>query len=173
MTKKISLTHEHRLDDLTSIAKTVNPLAQQLLGEQGLLIADLLSDWQNIVGKELSRFTLPRRLVFRKNEQINGTLEILTANGAVALETQQRTPQIIEKINVYFGYSAVTKIKMIQNSIPENFAIPKNTFENVKKNLVSADEEIYITSVVEKINNNSLRHRLADLGRAVLSNRKD
>lgn len=173
MNKKIHLEKNHRLNDLTSVAQTVHPLAKQLLGEQGFLLVDLLSDWRNIVGATLAELTLPRRITFRKGERGNGSLELLAFNGAAAMEIQQRTPQIIEKINTYFGYAALSGLKIIQSSIPENFRSSKNPLENMKKNLVTAEEEIYITGIVKDVNNEDLRRRLECLGKAVLNSRKD
>lgn len=172
MTKKLVIRSEHCLDDLTGIAKTVHPLAKQLLGKQGLLLVDLLADWQHIIGETMARFVLPQRLIFAKGARDNGTLELLTSNGAIALEVQQMSPQIIEKVNVYFGYAAVAKLKIVQNSAPEIFPVAKNTSENVKKNLVSTSEEIYITNIIKDINDENLRHCLEKLGRYVLSNTK-
>lgn len=173
MNKKIHIEKNHRLNDLTSVAQTVNPLAKQLLGEQGFLLVDLLSDWQNIAGPTLAELTLPHRIIFRKGERSNGSLELLAFNGAAAMEIQQRTPQIIEKINTYFGYAAISGLKIIQNCVRENFRTVKNPLENMKKNLVSAEEEIYITDIVKDVNNEDLRRRLECLGKAVLGSRKD
>lgn len=173
MTKKIQIKEEHTLEDLTSVSKTVLPLAKQLLGAKGLLEIEILSGWTSIVGEDLAQYSLPRKITFRKDERSDGTLELLVLSGAFAMEIKQRELQILDKINTYFGYKAVAKLKIIQNSCPENFLITKKPIDNMKKNLVSAEEQNYITEIVKDIDSNDLRQKLENLGKAVFSSKKN
>lgn len=88
------------------------------------------------------------------------------------MEIKQREPQILSKINTFFGYNAVAKLKIIQNSSPENFLITKKPIDNVKKILVSEEEQNYITEIIKDVDNNNLREHLENLGKAVFSNKK-
>ncbi len=170
--KEIIINKEHTLEDLTSVSKTIMPLAKQLLGAKGMLEMEILSDWTAIVGEELAQYSLPQKISFRKDERSNGTLELLVLSGAFALEIQHRESQILNKINAYFGYDAVAKLKIIQNSCPENFLFTKKPIDNVKKNLVSPEEHNYITEIIKDVDNNELRRHLEILGEAVLGSKK-
>lgn len=170
--KEIIINKEHTLEDLTSVSKTIMPLAKQLLGAKGMLEMEILSDWTAIVGEELAQYSLPQKISFRKDERSNGTLELLVLSGAFALEIQHRESQILNKINAYFGYDAVAKLKIIQNSCPENFLFTKKPIDNVKKNLVSSEEHNYITEIIKDVDNNELRRHLEILGEAVLGSKK-
>lgn len=170
--KEIIINKEHTLEDLTSVSKTIMPLAKQLLGAKGMLEMEILSDWTAIVGEELAQYSLPQKISFRKDERSNGTLELLVLSGAFALEIQHRESQILNKINAYFGYDAVAKLKIIQNSDPENFLFTKKPIDNVKKNLVSPEEHNYITEIIKDVDNNELRRHLEILGEAVLGSKK-
>ncbi len=170
--KKITLNYEHTLDDLTSVGKTIMPLAKQLLGAGGMMQVEILSAWADIIGEDMAQYTLPQKIKFGKNERSGGILELMVLSGACAMEVKQRESQILEKINTYFGYEAINKLKIIQNSCPDNFLISKKSIENVKKNLVSDEEQNYITEVVKDISNDELRQRLENLGKAVFSNKK-
>ena len=170
--KEIIINKEHTLEDLTSVSKTIMPLAKQLLGAKGMLEMEILSDWTAIVGEALAQYSLPQKISFRKDERSNGTLELLVLSGAFALEIQHRESQILNKINAYFGYDAVAKLKIIQNSCPENFLFTKKPIDNVKKNLVSPEEHNYITEIIKDVDNNELRRHLEILGEAVLGSKK-
>ncbi|MCI5634470.1 MAG: DciA family protein [Alphaproteobacteria bacterium] len=170
--KEIIINKEHTLEDLTSVSKTIMPLAKQLLGAKGMLEMEILSDWTAIVGEELAQYSLPQKISFHKDERSNGTLELLVLSGAFALEIQHRESQILNKINAYFGYDAVAKLKIIQNSCPENFLFTKKPIDNVKKNLVSPEEHNYITEIIKDVDNNELRRHLEILGEAVLGSKK-
>lgn len=60
MSKKIHIKEEHSLDDLTSVSKTIMPLAKQILGAKGLLDIEILASWTSIIGEELAQFSLLR-----------------------------------------------------------------------------------------------------------------
>ncbi len=173
MSKKIQIKEEHTLEDLTSVSKTIFPLAKQLLGAKGLMEIEILSGWTSIVGEDLAQYSLPQKISFRKNERSDGTLELLVLSGAFAMEIKQREPQILDKINTYFGYKAVSKLKIVQNSCPENFLIDKKPIDNMKKNLVSKEEQNYITEIVKDIDSSDLRQKLENLGKAVFSSKKN
>ena len=173
MSKKISINHERRFADLTGISKAINPLLRQLLGNNGMLFMELLNSWENIVGKDVSAYSLPRNISFRKNERTNGCLEIIVLAGAFAMEIGQKQQNIIEKINSFFGYPAIGRLKINQTGNPENFLLSKKPFEKVKKRVVSAEEESYITELTRDINNEELRQSLENIGRAVFSERKN
>lgn len=166
--KKLILKENHTLDDLTQVNKTVLPLAKQLLGLNGMMEIELLANWRDIVGETLAQYSLPQKIRFNKNERSNGLIELVVLSGAFALEIKQREKQILEKINTYFGYSAVSKLKIIQNSSPENFLLNKKPIDNVKNFLVSETEQTYITELVKDIHSDKLRETLNNLGKAVL-----
>ncbi len=65
MAKKLNISSEHKLTDLTNVAQTVNPLLRQLLGNNGMLFLELLSSWEQIIGKELSAYCLPQNIEYR------------------------------------------------------------------------------------------------------------
>ena len=114
-----------------------------------------------------------KKFVSIKNEKTGGTLQLIVLSGAFAMEIKQREPQILSQINTYFGYNVVTKLKIIQNSCPENFLLNKKPIDNVKKILVSAEEQNYITEIFKDVDNSNLREHLENLGKAVFSNKQN
>ena len=167
MARELKINKEHTLKDLTSIAKTALPLARQLLGPCGFTHVELLSSWEFIVGADIAQYSIPQKLSFPKDERANGCLTIMVPAGAFAMEIKQKEMPIITKINTFFGYPAVSKIKILQNGTPENFLIRKKPIDKVKKTVVSAEEESYITELVKGIERDDLREVIERLGRAV------
>ncbi len=167
MARTVKINKEHTLKDLTSIAQTALPLTRQILGVNGFTQLELLNSWEIIVGKELSQYSLPQKLTFPKDRHSDGCLTIMVPAGAFAMEIKQRENQIIPQINTFFGYPAVSKIKILQNGTPEDFLIRKKPIDKVKKTVVSADEESYITELVKDIERDDIRETLERLCRAV------
>ncbi|MEE6207510.1 MAG: DUF721 domain-containing protein [Alphaproteobacteria bacterium] len=172
MAKKINISSERKSKDLTSISKTVLPIAKQLLGARGFMEIDLLTNWKYIVGDELAQFSLPQKLTFRKDERTDGSLTVSVLSGAFAMEIKQNEPRILEKINAYFGYKAVSKLKILQNGDPQNFLLGKKSIDNVKKSLVTETEESYITELTKDVDHPELKETLKKLGIAVMSRHK-
>lgn len=172
MESKIKIRSEHTLHDLTGVAQISMPIVKQLLGNQGFQLIELISNWRNIVGINLAQYTLPYKLNFRKNERTDGCLTLITVSGAFALEIKQKQQIIINKINSYFGYEAVSSIKILQTGNIEVFTINKKPSEKVKKNVVSEQEENYITEITKDIASPELREVLVSLGRQVTAENK-
>lgn len=171
MARGIKINKEHTLKGLTNIAQTALPIAKQLLDPRGFTQMELLSSWSDIVGENLAQYSLPQKLVFPKDERSNGCLTIMVPAGAFAMEIAQNEPHIIENINTFFGYPAVNKLKILQSGTPENFLIRKKPSDKVKKVVVSAKEESYITESVRDIKSDELREALEKLGHAVFADK--
>ena len=167
MADKIQIRSEHTATGLTNVSKIITPIAKQLLGQNGFFMVDLLSNWQALVGKNLATYALPVKLAFAPNSRRDGCLTIATIGGAFAMEIKQQERSLIAKINVFFGYEAISKIKIIQTANPEDFAIYKKPIENLQKNVVSVSEENYITELIKDIRSPELREALQKIGQAV------
>jgi len=99
---------------------------------RGFATASLLSDWRAIVGAELARYTMPDRIIWPRRHQdwdeepdvprarghkADGATLVLRIEGPRAIEVQHRATQILERINAYFGYRAVTEMRFLQAPI--------------------------------------------------------
>ena len=88
-------------------------VAGKALGKKGLGYGKLVTDWKMIVGPDLGEVTSPVKLSFPRGERTDATLTIDIVP-ARAIELQHSMPQLIERVNAIFGYSAVARIKMVQ-----------------------------------------------------------
>ncbi len=170
--KKEIVSDKRKTQDLQSFARLVMPFARQILGAKGLMEADLLTGWDEIVGAELAAYSLPRKIEFKRGEKNNGVLWIEVPAGAFALEVQLKESLILSKVNTYFGYAAVAKLKIIQNAAFDLQDEPAAGCERMQKTLVSQEEETYIKELSEGVENQTLQDMLIKLGRSVISNNK-
>ncbi|MGK2922474.1 MAG: DUF721 domain-containing protein [Methyloceanibacter sp.] len=106
------------------VAKALDPAARV----RGFATTALLSDWPAIAGRELARFTMPDRVIWprRRDEGVEapppghraeGATLVLRIEGPRAIEVQHRAGQILERVNAYFGYRAVTEMRFLQAPI--------------------------------------------------------
>ena len=122
-----------------SVGSFVPRLTQKAFEKYGFSTVSLLTDWAVIAGPELANYTRPERLKWPRKIAIYsdtddtqkgrpGATLILHVDPARALDVQYGTAQLIERINGYFGYNAVTDIRILQT--PVNPPTPDKTIQS-------------------------------------------
>ena len=153
---------------LKSLSVSVVPLIRNIMGKKGFVISDILTVWEQIVGEEMAQYTIPRKVDFKKNEKTNGVIHIVVPGGAFALELQHKEKFVLEKVNSYFGYKAISGIRIIQDA---NFKIQTKKINQakVKKSLVTCEEQNYIDNLTNEIIDPELKETLFRLGESIFN----
>jgi len=95
------------------LAAALDNVLKPTLSRYSRVEAELLVHWDLIVGKKFDAICRPEKVFFSRGKKQNGTLT-LYVSAMDALDIQHSTPQIIEKIAVYFGYKVIAHIKIHQ-----------------------------------------------------------
>ncbi|TAH36051.1 MAG: DUF721 domain-containing protein [Alphaproteobacteria bacterium] len=104
---------------LKPASSLVPQLLQQIPGFDARL-AQLLTQWGNIIGAPLNQFCAPDKIIqSRKDDPCILQLRVM---GAAALEIQHQQPQIIERINSYFGHRLIHGLRLVQGYMPNKTA---------------------------------------------------
>jgi hypothetical protein len=92
----------------------------------GFVQSSVVSRWSEIVGGRYAEMSAPEMIRFPAGKKEEGTLE-LTVEGAFAPMMQHVIPEIIERVNRFFGYAAVAKVKIKQGPVakPDRKRIPR------------------------------------------------
>ncbi len=92
----------------------------------GFVQSSIVSRWSEIVGERYARMSAPEMIRFPVGKKSDGTLE-MTVESAFAPMIQHVIPEIIERVNRFFGYNAVAKIKIRQGHVaqPDDRPEPK------------------------------------------------
>lgn len=110
---------ERRTHGLVSIAVPSDRVTRPVFGRHGFAGGALVVDWPAIVGSAVASHTLPLGIRFPPKERTEGTLTVKVDSGAFALEMQHLEPLILDRINGYFGWKAVARLKLRQGPLPE------------------------------------------------------
>jgi hypothetical protein len=113
------------------IAKALDPVARA----RGFATTALLSEWPAIVGQQVAQFTMPDRVVWpsRRKDEAAGSMPmrrpegatlVLRVEGARGIEIQHRAGQILERVNLYFGYRAITEMRILQAPVRKSAPRP-------------------------------------------------
>ena len=149
-----------RLPEL--LGRVLDPAARR----RGLAEARLLTDWPLVIGPELGARCQPVRL----SRTSNGNGGVLTVHvaGASALELQHSAPQVVERINDFFGYPAVARLRLIQ--APPARPVKRPASPRV---VLGDGERAALEATVAAVADPDLRVALGNLGRAVKSHPPD
>jgi hypothetical protein len=146
---------------MRALAADLPGIAKPVLGKRGFAEAQMVAQWPDIVGSELARRLLPEKLSFPRGERRDGVLR-LRVKPAFALEVQHREPQILERINAFFGYRAVARLVLAQGRIaPESDAAQAVALP------LDETERRAVAERVAAVDNPELRAALQRLGEAV------
>jgi len=136
-----------------SVAKVAGPIVAR---HGGGVLARLKSEWAAIVGPELASATWPEAMAR------GGTLKLRVAPGK-ALEVQHRAPLVIERVNLFFGREAATRLALVQGPLP----LPI-TAARITDRPLSVDEAAKLDRQLAGIASPELRAALAGFGRRVI-----
>ena len=90
----------------------------------GFVQSSVVSRWDEIVGSRYARVSAPEFIRFPFGKKSDGTLELMV-EGAHATMMQHVVPEIIERVNRFFGYGAVAHVKIRQGQIAQSKAVQK------------------------------------------------
>jgi hypothetical protein len=90
----------------------------------GFVQSSVVSRWDEIVGHRYAAVSAPEAIRFPVGKKADGTLE-LVVEGAHATMMQHVIPEIIERVNRFFGYSAVAKIKVRQGVVAKSIVVKR------------------------------------------------
>ncbi len=145
--------------------------------KRGFTTAELISSWPDIVGDRYAQRVAPDRIVWQRGSrgrdahgealgQAMGEPAILEVHtdGATALMLSHETQVVVERINSFFGWAAIGRIKIVQRPIitRRRAAIP-----SLRK--LTPEEEVELSSKVDAVANPALKQALERLGRAIIA----
>lgn len=82
----------------------------------GFIQSSVVSRWPDIVGEVHARHCVPEAIRFSPGAKSDGILQLLVQPAHAPL-IQHVIPEIIERVNRFFGYNAVAKVKLRQGEV--------------------------------------------------------
>ena len=94
----------------------VGDIGGQSFRRFGFVQSSIVSRWPEIVGERYARASCPESIKFPAGRKSSGVLTLMV-DGAHAPLIQHLAPMIIERVNRFFGYAAVAKVKLRQGEV--------------------------------------------------------
>lgn len=152
--------------------------ARKRLGEaaarHGFAEPQVLLHWAEVVGARLAGLCAPVKITYPRGHGLGATL-VVRAPGARAPEVEHLGPGIVERVNQFYGYRAVARIKVVQTAGPTpGFAEARPGFAHpapadTTPAEPAAEAEARAATLTRGIRDPGLRAALTRMGAHILS----
>ena len=139
---------------LRSFKDTLPKNVKKIINKKGHIYSETLSNWKYIVGEDLFKFCYPK--AFKNSNRFGVSTLVIMVKRGHEVDMEYSKKEILDKMNSFFGYSVVEKLKFI-------------SFDDQQK-IVSKDiddqENVAINKYQNKINdvkNDKIKKSLIEL----------
>ncbi len=154
-----------RAKGLLTIARLTGRLARTALGKRGFNDAAIIARWPEIVGADLATFACPLQIKYPRGRNDAATLVLRVSSSAAAAMLQLKTPQIVARVNGFFGYAAVSRLEASHGPLPQRPPKAKPTPDPAPDAVVEA--------ATANVASEDLRNALRKLGSRLQHRRAD
>jgi len=134
--------------------------------KQGFAARELVTRWAQIIGPELSAHCEPLKMQWPRpveGQAVEPATLVLRVEGPMALEIQHASDVILERVNRFFGWSAVGRLAMRQG--------PLSRRERPRPSPAPDPSQIeQIAQTLASVEDDGLRAALARLGASIKRN---
>ncbi len=106
------------------IAELMPEVGRTAFRKFGFVQSSVVSRWPEIVGERHARVCTPESIRFPPGEKSEGILQLVVVPAHAPL-INHVVPEIIERVNRFFGYSAVARVKLRQGEVKPPPASPR------------------------------------------------
>ncbi len=139
------------IQGLRSFKDTLPTKIKKIINKKGTIYPEILDNWKHFVGNDLFKFSFP--IKYKNSNKINNsTLEIMIKRGK-EIDIEYSKNKIKDKINAYFGYKVLEKIKIVTFDRDETYNEEEISYESKKK----------FHSNIKNVKDESLKRSLSNL----------
>ena len=134
--------------------------------KQGFAARELVTRWAEIIGSDLSEHCEPLKMQWPRpveGQQIEPATLVLRVEGPMALEIQHASDVILQRVNRFFGWSAVGRLALRQGPLSRRDR-PRPS------RAPDAAEVARVAQTLSSIEDDDLRAALARLGASIKRN---
>ena len=142
------------IQGLRSFKDTLPKNIKKIIKKKGHIFSETLNNWKYIVGDDLFKICYPKS--FKNSNRFGvSTLQIMVKRGH-EIDLEYSKKKIMDKMNSFFGYAVVEKLKFISFDDAQTKFKKLDTNENHVTNIKYADK-------INSIKNDKIKKSLLEL----------
>jgi hypothetical protein len=153
------------------VSELLTGVLSDVLARRSGMTLDLLASWENIVGPDYADWTMPEKITWPRRADDGDPFKpgglIVACDGAKAVFFQHETIQILERVNHFFGYQAIDRIRIVQKPV-------QRQKRSAPKDAPLAEPQLAkLEAILAEIIDPELRRRLEAFGKGVYSRKNE
>ena len=108
------------IQGLRSFKDTLPKNVKKIINKKGHIYSETLSNWKYIVGVELFKVCYPK--IFKNSNRFGVSSLVIMVKRGHEVDIEYSKKDIINKMNNFFGYSVVEKLKLVSFDDEKNIA---------------------------------------------------
>ena len=151
-----------------SVSDILTSVLEPILARRAGMTLALIEAWPEITGKEFRNTTRPEKINWprkvNEDDPFKPATLVVACEPSAALFFQHETGVVIERVNVFFGFEAISQIRIVQKQVK-----PENDPPSNENRPLSAIDKSRLNELLEKIEDPELKQTLEKLGRGVFT----
>ena len=143
------------IQGLRSFKETLPKNIKKIIKKKGHIFSETLNNWKYIVGDDLFRVCYPK--LFKNSNKLGASYLLVMVKRGHEVDMEYSKKRILDKMNSYFGYSVVEKLKLV--SFDDN----QTNFKKTKINH-NATNSKYMNKIID-IKNDKIKKSLIELSK--------
>ena len=142
------------IQGLRSFKDTLPKNIKKIINKKGHIYSETLGNWKYIVGDELFKFCYPK--TFKNSNRFGVSTLIIMVKRGHEVEMEYSKKNIMDKMNSFFGYSVIEKLKFI------SFDDEQKVFVKIDGNQENVTNNKY-ENKINSVNNDKIKKSLIEL----------
>ena len=143
------------IQGLRSFKDTLPKNIKKIIKKKGHIFSETLNNWKYIVGDDLFKVCYPKS--FKNSNKLGASCLLIMVKRGHEVDMEYSKKQILDKMNNYFGYSVVEKLKLI------SFDDDQTNFKKTKINHDVTNSK-YMNKIID-IKNDKIKKSLVELSK--------
>ena len=145
---------QRNVQGLRSFRDTLPKNVKKIISKKGHIYSETLNNWKYIVGEKLFKICYPKS--FKNSNRFGVSTLLVMVKRGHEVDMEYSKKEIMDKMNSFFGYSVVEKLKFI------SFDNDQNIFSSNEENEINVTINKY-QSKINNINNDKIKKSLIEL----------
>ena len=142
------------IQGLRSFKDTLPKNVKKIINKKGHVYSETLSNWKHLVGNELFKVCYPK--TFKNSNKFGVSTLVVMVKRGHEVDVEYSKKDILNKMNNFFGYSVVEKLKFISFDDEQEMTSSSNT--NIKNVAISKYQD-----KIKDVKNEKIKKSLIEL----------